>query len=629
MPTPTPFSILQAVYGYDGFRGDQAAIIDHVLAGGDALVLMPTGGGKSLCYQIPALLLDGTAIVVSPLIALMHDQVAALRQLGIRAALLNSSLALQEARRVEDDLRNGAYDILYMAPERLLQDRTLDLLDHVRAGGRGLALFAIDEAHCVSQWGHDFRPEYLQLSVLRERFPAVPRLACTATANPRTREEIIERLALNDGRTFVGGFNRPNIRYTVVQKSSPRQQLLRFLRNEHQGDAGIVYCLTRASTEQVAAFLTDRGIEALPYHAGLPAAVRRRHQERFQGEDGLVIVATIAFGMGIDKPDVRFVAHLDLPRSIEAYYQETGRAGRDGLPANAWMTYGMRDVVMLRNLLESGEGDDMHKRIERQKLDAMLGYCEVTGCRREVLLRYLGETSTVACGNCDTCLEPVDTFDGTVVAQKALSCVARTGQRFGAEYVIGVLLGTESDRVRQWKHDRLSTFGIGRELDARGWRSVFRQLVARGLLTVDPRGYGGLRLTGAARPVLRGEMPLQLRRDLPRRRSRGSSGGKSRKGRAAQDILADVQPGNTDPGVEDLFETLRATRRELASAQGVPPYVIFHDRVLAQMAVTQPQTANELLALNGVGAAKLERYGARFLSVIRDAAASTTGPTSG
>jgi ATP-dependent DNA helicase RecQ len=620
----SPLAILDSVYGYDSFRGAQADIIEHVVAGGDSLVLMPTGGGKSLCYQIPSLIRQGAGIVVSPLIALMQDQVTALREVGVSAAFLNSTLDFDEVRRVERQFVDGALDLLYMAPERLLQDRTLDLLASVHEETQGIALFAIDEAHCVSQWGHDFRPEYLQLAPLGQRFAGVPRLACTATADPRTRREIVDRLQLSEARIFVGGFDRPNIRYSVVQKNTPRQQLLRFLQTEHNGDAGIVYCLSRNSTEQVAAFLTGQGIEALPYHAGLPGYVRQQHQARFLREDGLVIVATIAFGMGIDKPDVRFVAHLDLPKSIEAYYQETGRAGRDGLPANAWMTYGLKDVVLLRKLLDGGDGDDRYKRVERQKLDAMLGYCEVTECRRRVLLQYLGEETPGSCGNCDTCLHPVDTFDGTVVAQKVLSCVVRTGQRFGAEYVIAVLLGNETDRMRQLRHDQVSTFGVGTELDAHGWRSVIRQLVARGLLAVDPRGFGGLQLTVAATPVLRSQETLQLRHEArpPSRNGRATRP----RGRGAADILSALSSEQSNPESEALFERLRATRRVLATTRRVPPYVIFPDKVLAQMVVERPQTEAALLQLSGVGAKKLEKYGEVFLKVIRDHSSVVLGP---
>jgi len=612
--TRTALDILRSVYGHEAFRGHQAAIIDHVTDGGDALLLAPTGGGKSLCYQIPALLRPGTGVVVSPLIALMQDQVDALRELGLRAAFLNSTLALDDVRRTEALLLGGELDLLYVAPERLLQERTLDLLDRVAAHG-GLALFAIDEAHCVSQWGHDFRPEYLQLDMLAERFPGVPRLACTATADERTRQEIVANLRLGGGRVFVTGFDRPNIRYRVQQKDNARRQLLAFLRDEHPGDAGIVYCLSRKRTEETAAFLVEHGIPALPYHAGLAAKMRRVHQERFLKEDGLVMVATIAFGMGIDKPDVRFVAHLDLPKSLEAYYQETGRAGRDGLPADAWMTYGLQDAVLLRRMLESGDADAMHQRRESQQLDAILAWCEVTGCRRQALLRYFGEDLPGPCGNCDTCLEPPETFDGTVVAQKALSCAARTGQRFGAQHLINVLRGSENERVARFGHDRVSTYGIGTELDQHGWRGVYRQLVAAGLLAVDPDGYGGLRLTDAAWPVLRGERILELRRDAVH--APAARAAKKRRRSAALEALTADAGALDDPVTEALFERLRARRRELAEQQGVPPYVIFHDRTLAAMAVHRPLSPEAFLRLGGVGERKLEKYGEIFMAEIR------------
>ena len=491
--------MLRKYFGYDSFRPLQGDIIDRVMAGKDAFVLMPTGSGKSICYQIPAMLRRGVGVVVSPLIALMQDQVDALQENGVRAACLNSSLTAEAAAEVIRKLLDTRIDILYVAPERLLMPGFQQQLSRVP-----IALFAIDEAHCVSQWGHDFRPEYLQLDTLADRFPGVPRLACTATADQRTREEILDKLRLKDGRLFVAGFDRPNIRYRVVQKNQPRQQLLRFLQTEHPGDAGIVYCLSRKRVEETAAFLNDHGIAALPYHAGLGGEVRRRHQERFLREDGLIMTATIAFGMGIDKPDVRFVAHLDLPKSLEAYYQETGRAGRDGLPADAWLCYGLQDVVMLRQMMAQSEADDLHKRREQQGLDTMLGYCEVTDCRRRVLLKYFGETLPEPCGNCDTCLEPPETFDGTVAAQKLLSCAVRTGQRFGAQHLVNVLRGSESERLIRWGHQNLSTYGIGVDMSAGEWRSVTRQLVARGYLAVDPDGYGGLRLTAAAGPILRG-----------------------------------------------------------------------------------------------------------------------------
>ncbi|MEE8285394.1 MAG: DNA helicase RecQ [Gammaproteobacteria bacterium] len=595
--------LLHRVFGFSDFLTHQEDIIAHLLEGGDALVLMPTGGGKSLCYQIPAMLRAGIGVVVSPLIALMQDQVNGLLQSGVRAAALNSTLSPGESRRVEDAIRADGLDLLYLAPERLLQPRTLELLAESR-----IALFAIDEAHCVSQWGHDFRPEYLGLAELAVRFPHVPRVALTATADAPTRREIRARLALEDARVFVGGFDRPNIRYQIKAKDNPRQQLLAFLEGEHRGDAGIVYCLSRRSVDETANWLRERGWPALPYHAGLSDADRRRHQERFISEEGVIIVATIAFGMGIDKPNVRFVAHMDLPKSIEAYYQETGRAGRDGLPADAWMVYGLTDVIRLRQMLEASEADEQHKRVERSKLEAVLGYCEVTSCRRQVLLSYFDEVMETPCGNCDTCLQPIDAWDGTEAARKALSCVYRTGQRFGVNYLIDVLLGKSNDRMRRFRHDAVSTFGIGTELDNRQWRSVFRQLVAGGFLGVDMDGHGGLHLTTASRGVLRGETTLLLRRDLaPEKRRRAKTE------RAAPITVDDDAP---------LWEALRAHRLELAKAQGVPPYVIFHDSALLEMTRTVPTDLAALASITGVGQVKLERYGDSFLGVLRDHASA-------
>jgi len=590
--------ILHSVFGYEQFRGQQAAIINRLIEGGDALVLMPTGGGKSLCYQIPAMVRMGTGIVVSPLIALMQDQVSALLQAGVRAAYLNSTQSLDEARQVERQFLAGELDLLYVAPERLLTPRFLDLL-----GRAQLALFAIDEAHCVSQWGHDFRPEYLQLSILHERFPQVPRIALTATADAPTRREILQRLGLEQAEVFIAGFDRPNIRYRVTEKRNAREQLLRFLEREHRGDAGIVYCMSRRKVEETAAWLSGHGWNALPYHAGLAADVRQRHQERFISEEGVVMVATIAFGMGIDKPNVRFVAHLDLPKSLEAYYQETGRAGRDGLPANAWMAYGLQDVITLRQMLEESGADEARKRVERYKLEAMLGYCEVTSCRRQALLGYFGDELREPCGNCDTCLEPIETWDATEAAQKALSCAYRTGQRFGVNHLIDVLLGKDSERIRQLGHHRLSTFGIGQELNAGQWRSVFRQLVARNLLTVDVEGYGSLRLTEEARPVLRAETRLYLRRDHKPEKKRATR----------QQVSRFVNSAD-----ERLWDALRRKRKELADEQGVPPYVIFHDATLMEMVEQRPETLAQFARLGGVGERKLDLYGEEFLEVIRE-----------
>ena len=594
--------LLGRVFGYDRFRGQQETIIEHTIGGGDSLVLMPTGGGKSLCYQIPALVRPGAAVIVSPLIALMRDQVAALLQLGVRAAFLNSTLTAPEAADVEARLRAGRLDLLYAAPERLLAERTLALLETA-----DLALFAIDEAHCVSQWGHDFRPEYLQLATLGERFPGVPRIALTATADEPTRREIVDRLHLAGARVFTGGFDRPNIRYRVAPKQSPREQLARLLDAEHRGDAGIVYCLSRRRVEETAAWLRGRGVYARPYHAGLGAAERSAAQDAFVRGEGSVIVATIAFGMGIDKPDVRFVAHLDLPKSLEAYYQETGRAGRDGLPATAWMAYGLQDVIALRQMVDGSEADEARKRIEIRKLDAMLGYCELATCRRRALLAYFGETPPERCGNCDNCLQPPESWDATEAAQQALSCVYRTGQRFGTGYVIDVLRGKDDDRIRRFRHDRIPTFGVGADLDAGQWRSVVRQLVARGLLSVDVDGYGSLRLTAAARPVLRGEAAVELRRDARAPAQR-------RGAREARDrVRAVLRQEN-----QALFDALRACRRTLAEHQGVPPYVIFHDASLIEMAQGRPQSMEAFALIPGVGAAKLARYGEAFLAVIRE-----------
>ena len=594
-----PHALLASVFGYASFRPHQADIVRHLIGGGDALVIMPTGGGKSLCYQLPALAREGTGIVVSPLIALMQDQVAALKQLGVKAEFLNSSLSMEAARRVESDLLAGRLDLLYVAPERLLTERFLDLLSRIRP-----ALFAIDEAHCVSQWGHDFRPEYVQLSILHERFPEVPRIALTATADAPTRKEIAQRLQLENARHFVTGFDRPNIRYQVrVDEGGAREQLLRFIEERHPGEAGIVYCLSRRKVDEVAAWLNTKGLNALAYHAGMDAAARKQNQTRFLNEDGIVMVATIAFGMGIDKPDVRFVAHLSLPKSLEAYYQETGRAGRDGEPAEAWMRYSLADVILLRQMVDSSEADEAHKRLERRKLDAMLGYCELTSCRRQALLGYFGDVLPEPCGNCDNCLEPRETWDATEAARKALSCVHRTGQRFGVNYLIDVLLGRDDERMRRFGHDRITTFGIGTELAEKEWRAVFRQLVARGYLSVDAEGHGGLALDESCRPLLKGEESLLLGRQHleTRRKSR-----KARAGTPAAQVAGDP-----------LFEALRAKRRELAQAQGVPPYVVFADKTLAAMVAERPQSLAEFARLSGVGEAKLQRYGEAFLAVIR------------
>ncbi|AER57285.1 DNA helicase [Pseudoxanthomonas spadix BD-a59] len=591
--------ILHRVFGHPGFRGEQAAIVEHVASGHDALVLMPTGGGKSLCYQVPALLREGTAIVVSPLIALMQDQVEALRQLGVRAEFLNSSLESGEAARVERELLAGQIDLLYVAPERLLTPRLLSLLDRAR-----IALFAIDEAHCVSQWGHDFRPEYRQLTVLHERWPNIPRIALTATADPPTQAEIAERLQLQGARRFVSSFDRPNIRYTVVQKDNGRRQLQDFLQ-DHKGSAGIVYCMSRRKVEQTAQFLCEKGFNALPYHAGLDAQVRASNQRRFLREDGIVMCATIAFGMGIDKPDVRFVAHTDLPKSLEGYYQETGRAGRDGEPAQAWLAYGLGDVVLLKQMIEQGEASEERKRLERRKLDQLLGYCESMQCRRQVLLAGFGENYPKPCGNCDNCLTPAASWDATDAARKALSCVYRSGQRFGAAHLIDVLRGADTERIRQLGHDKLSTYGIGADLDAAMWRGVFRQLVAASVLEVDAEGYGGLRLTASAKPILQGQQTVMLRKDSPRLRQRERGGSPA----AAEVAELDLP----------LFQALRQLRAQLAKEQNVPAYVIFHDATLRNIAQQRPADLRALARVGGVGGSKLERYGPALLDVVRQA----------
>jgi ATP-dependent DNA helicase RecQ len=595
----SPRNLLHRIFGHADFRGPQQAIIEHIAAGGDALVLMPTGGGKSLCYQVPALLREGVGVVVSPLIALMQDQVEALRQVGVRAEYLNSTLDAESASRIERAMLAGELDLLYVAPERLLTSRFLSLLDRAK-----VALFAIDEAHCVSQWGHDFRREYRELTVLHERWPDVPRIALTATADPPTQREIAERLQLEDAQWFVSSFDRPNIRYTVVQKENGKRQLLDFLR-EHRDEAGIVYCLSRRKVDQTAETLAGLGFKALPYHAGLNAEVRAANQRRFLREDGVVMVATIAFGMGIDKPDVRFVAHVDLPKSLEGYYQETGRAGRDGEPAEAWLCYGLGDMVLLKQMIEQSEAGEERKQLERRKLDQLLGYCESMQCRRQVLLAGFGETYPQPCGYCDNCLQPANSWDATQAARKALSCVYRTGQRFGAVHLIDVLRGGEGERIRQFGHDKLSTYGIGADLDAKAWRGVFRQLVAAGLLEVDAEGFGGLRLTDASRAVLTGGQTVVLRKELPSRKSRDrDSGPRTGLPVQSQDL--------------HLFQALRDMRARLAKEQNVPAYVIFHDSTLRNIAERRPDSMGELAQVGGIGGAKLERYGAEVLEVVRE-----------
>ncbi|MGV6475419.1 DNA helicase RecQ [Azotobacter vinelandii] len=591
--------ILKEVFGYDAFRGNQAAIIERVARGGDALVLMPTGGGKSLCYQVPALLREGLAVVVSPLIALMEDQVATLDELGVPAVALNSTLSLDEQREIAERIRQGGIKLLYLAPERLVQPRMLAFLQRLPIG-----LFAIDEAHCVSQWGHDFRPEYLQLGQLAELFPQVPRIALTATADKRTREEIVQRLHLENAERFLSSFDRPNIFYRIVAKDQPRKQLLGFLA-ERRGDAGIVYCMSRKKVEELAAFLSEQGFPALPYHAGLSNELRTLHQKRFLNEEGLIMVATIAFGMGIDKPNVRFVAHLDLPKSLEAYYQETGRAGRDGLPADAWMAYGLQDVIFLKQMLSNSEGDERHKRIEQHKLDAMLALCEETRCRRQALLAYFDEELAKPCGHCDNCVDGVQTWDATEAARQALSAIYRSGQRYGVGHLVDILLGRDNDKVRGLGHQHLSVFGVGKAHGEGEWRTLFRQLVARGLADVDLDGYGGLRLNQGCRALLRGEVRLELRRDLKPQAPRPTASA------ASQLVRHDER---------EQWEALRTLRRRLAEEHSVPPYVIFPDATLLEMLRSRPRSLSEMARVNGVGARKLERYGEAFLEVLNRSA---------
>ncbi|RMP41887.1 ATP-dependent DNA helicase RecQ [Pseudomonas syringae pv. antirrhini] len=589
--------VLKDIFGYDSFRGRQGAIIERVANGGDALVLMPTGGGKSLCFQVPGLLRDGLCVVVSPLIALMDDQVATLDELGVSAAALNSTLNAEQQRELANRIRLGEVKMLYLAPERLVQPRMLSFLQNLK-----IALFAIDEAHCVSQWGHDFRPEYLQLGQLAELFPDVPRIALTATADKRTREEIVTRLHLQNAERFLSSFDRPNIFYRIVPKEQPRKQLLAFL-SERRSDAGIVYCLSRKKVDEVAVFLSENGYPALPYHAGLPSETRAANQKRFLNEEGLIMVATIAFGMGIDKPNVRFVAHMDLPKSLEAYYQETGRAGRDGLPADAWMAYGLQDVLMLKQMLQNSEGDERHKRLEQHKLDAMLALCEETRCRRQTLLAYFDEDMPNPCGHCDNCVDGVQTWDATEPARQALSAIYRTGQRYGVGHLVDVLLGKSNDKVQSFGHQHLSVFGVGKARTEAEWRSLFRQLVARGLADIDLEGYGGLRLSDTCRPLLRGEVSLELRRDLkPQTTSRSSSGSP-----ASQLVRGEER---------EQWEALRALRRKLAEEHGVPPYVIFPDSTLLEMLRSKPGSMAEMAKVSGVGARKLERYGEAFLEVL-------------
>jgi ATP-dependent DNA helicase RecQ len=604
-PERDALAVLNSVFGLSGFRGAQDAIVRHVTDGGNCLVLMPTGGGKSLCYQLPSLLRKGCGIVISPLIALMRDQVAGMLEAGVNAAVLNSTLSREEASAVENRLISGDLDLLYIAPERLLTPRCLSLLDRAR-----IALFAIDEAHCVSQWGHDFRPEYIGLSIIAERFPDVPRIALTATADELTRREITERLGLADAPQFVASFDRPNIRYEIVDKHNAPAQLKAFIGERHAGDAGVVYCLSRAKVEDTADALTKAGITALPYHAGLDAGVRARNQDRFINEDGIVIVATVAFGMGIDKPDVRFVAHLDLPKSIEAYYQETGRAGRDGKPSSAWMAYGLSDIVQQRRMIEESAGAEAYKRVSIRKLDALVALAETAGCRRQRLLGYFGESTTdVSCGNCDNCLSPPRVTDGKVIAQKLLSCAYRTGQRFGGMHLIDVLVGRATERVKQFGHDQLSVFGIGRELNEKQWRAALRQLVAMGHLAPDSEAFGALKLTQTSRGVLKGETAVMLREETAN--AQRASRSKSRRG-----DLVPPRTGPGHPGDATLLATLRAWRSEVARKHGVPAYVVLHDTTIDGIAATRPTTLGQLRGIPGIGDKKLEHYGDELLALV-------------